>query len=176
MGVDRNAMAGAKNQSQPIDNPFVIDEGDLWGEWMRMAQRTRDAAVREADARHEYNLADARLNVCRARLFHAIRKDPGKFDLPPGKAPSNDLTEAMVQIQPDFIRAVDDVNRARKDLDYAHADVEAFLTMRKTLENAVELLALNYRAEREPTPHTPMSREVLVDRRRREARVGGGRE
>ncbi len=153
-----------------IANPFQIDP-DLWAEWSRMPSQTRDAGVRVADARHLYNVAKAKVDVERARLFHAIRKNPGHYDLADGKAPSNEVTETRVQIEPSYIKLVDEMNLRKKELDYTEADAEAFLTKRKTLENMVELVALDYHADREPRPLSGESRDRM-ERRKRDA--GGG--
>lgn len=156
---------------EKTENPFQIDSDDLWAEWARMPGRTRDACVRVADARHEYNQAKARLDIERARLFHQIRKSPGNFDLPDGKAPSNEVASSMVEIQPSYEKALNALNNAKYALDVAEADAEAYLSMRKTLENMVELLQLQYHSEREPRPLSGESRD-RIDRRKRDA--GGG--
>lgn len=159
--------------SEKPDNPFCIDQDDLAGEWLQMSKRTRDASRREADARHEHDQAKARLAVCRARLSLQIRKDPGKYDLPESKSPSNDVVDATVEVQTEYQKLQDAVFIAKRNMDYATADTEAFLTQRKALERLVELLQMNYWAEREPRPMSQGSRDMMMDRRHHAAHGGG---
>ena len=155
---------------QQRQNPFVIDNDRLDQEWLRQPQLTREAGRREADARHEHAMAKARLDVVTARLSTEIRRTPGKFGLP--DKPTVGQVEAAVTVQKDYADAVDAVNLAKRDMDYAAADTAAFLDRRKALERLVELLALDYWAEREPRAQSQKARELADDVRKRSARQG----
>lgn len=153
------------------ENPFQIDESDLWSEWAQMSGRTFRAGQRVAEARHKLNQAKARLDVERARLFHQVRKSPANFDLPDGKSPSNEVTSSVVEIQSSYVKLLHELNDAKFGLDLAEAEAEAFLTMRKSLENLVELQIMGWNAEREPRPKSQQSRDAR-DRKSRDASGG----
>ena len=160
--------------SDKLPSPFQIDENNLHTELVRIPQLTRDAGVREADARHELDKAKARLEVTRARILLVVRKDPEEFDLRP--KPNEAEVEAAVALHPDVKRATDEFNDARRNAGYAEADTSAFLAMRKSVERLVELLQLNYYSEREPHATTAAGRERMDDMRRRAIRSGGDSE
>ncbi len=145
-------------------NPFVIDETKLADEWLGQANLTREAGRREADARHAHAQAKARLDVISARLKLQIRRHPEKFSL--SEKPTVDQVETTLIVEKEYQEALDAVNVAKRNLDYATADTNAFLDRRKALERLVELASLNMWSEREPRPVSAGGREVLENRRR----------
>lgn len=153
-------------------NPFEIGN-DLWAEWERQPGLMRSAGRREADARHEHAQAKARLAVCAAALKLSMRKNPGKYDL--RDKPTADEIECALELQKEYQKAVEAVNVSKRDLDYASADTTAFVDRRKSLENRVELLALEYHSEKEPRmPASEKAREKMADRRLQSIRRGDG--
>ncbi len=150
--------------AEPRTNPFVIDLNDLAGEWQRQPKHSRDAGVREADARHEHTQAKAALAVVAARLYLRIRSDPEGYDL--RAKPTKDEIDAAVTVHEDHLAAVHRVNEAQYVWDLAKADTVAFIDRRKALENEVELLALNYRSETEPRVLSEDAGRVLARRQR----------
>ncbi len=151
------------------NNPFVIDENDLDGEWIRQAQLTRKAGHAEADAKHDLNLANANMDVTEARLALKIRNDPGKYDL--SDKPSIPEVKASVICQPEYQEATNRVIKARYEADIAEADVRAMVDRRKALERLVELLQINYYSEREPQA-SPEARQQMSERRKKSVRTG----
>lgn len=156
---------------KPPPNPFLIDENNLHTELVELPGKTRDAGIREADARHAYNMAKARLDVTRARILLAVRKNPEAFDL--RAKPNEAEVDATVDMHPDVKRDTDALYDAQRAKDYAEVDTTAMLATRKSVERLVELLQLNYYSEREPTATTRGGREKMDDMRRRAIRGGG---
>ena len=152
-------------------SPFTIDTARLDLEWARQPKLSRDAGVDEADARHAYNQAKARLAVVEARMALEIRRNYEKYDF--DKKPTKDEAKAAVVLCPEYQEAEAAVNLAKRDLDYAEAYKVAIThDRRKALENYVELLALNYVCEREPKPLSPNAQRFISRRERREAITG----
>lgn len=142
-------------------NPFSIDPHDLDGEWLIQAKLTRKAGIREADARHDHAQAKARLDVLWGKLWREVLKNPELYDLAEGKKPTEDTIKATIAVQPSYIAAVDAVNDAKRDLDYCSSDTTAFIDRRKTLENLVDLVALEYYSTQEPQAKTPKAHEAM---------------
>lgn len=160
-------------------NPFEIDPHALHVEWLRQAGLTREAGRREADARHVYAQAKARCEVVAARIKSLIRRSPGRYDLP--DRPTIDQVESTLLVLPEYQQVLEEVNLAKRDLDYATADTVAYVDRRKALEGLVELLRLDYYSERgEPRPATAAGRELIEEMaeeaRRAVRRASPGRE
>lgn len=156
-----------KTETEPI-NPFVIDQNNLDDEWLTMAQHTRAAGRREADARHAHAQAKAKLDVTAARIKLLIRRNPDKYHL--DTKPTIDQVDSTLLMEKEYQDAVEAVNLAKRDMDYASADTNAFLDRRKALERLVELLQLNYFSEKEPKAVSGASREWAENARRRSIR------
>jgi hypothetical protein len=149
------------------DNPFVIDDTDLVGEWIRQPILTRNAGRDEADARHAFNMAKAALDVLAARLRFKIRQCPEDFGL---TKPNLDDIAAAIIMHPEHVAAVEQLNVLKRNMDYMSANTSAMLDRRKALERRVELLALLYHAEKEPQAISQPAREYLNDVQRRAVR------
>lgn len=165
-------------------NPFVIDLNNLHEEWQVQAKLSRDAGHREAEAKHEMRLAkariavlEARLNVVESQLLIHVRENPEEYGMEKARPPKEVLEAAVVVAMCEDKRAVDiylQLTEAREELiraefaaDVAEADRVAFVDRRKALENEVELLKLNYFAEREQRPLNEDARRTLRNRDRR---------
>ncbi len=151
-------------------NPFAIDLAQLHEEWRRQPQLSREAGHREAEARRTLDHAKTTLKVVEAQLLLKVRLDPAKHGLDPKKL-NKELLEAVVLVQPEYLRAANDVTAAQFALGVAEADrVAVCHDRRKALENEVELLCLNYFSEAEPKPVTEGGARTLEHRRRVAAR------
>ncbi len=154
------------------ENPFVIDEGDLGGEWLRQAQLMRQVGRTEADAKHESAMAKVNLEVVAARLTIAIRNNPGEYDL--NDRPNKEQVEAAVTLQPEYQKAQKQYLEADHYAALCHADTTAMIDRRKALENRVELLKLNYYSEdAEPVARSPEGRQIAKTLRQKSTRGGG---
>lgn len=131
-----------------VEDQFTIDPHALHRELLRQPGLTRDAGNREADARHAYDQAKARLAVVEARLALAIRRNPGNYDL--REKPTVDEVNAAVLLQQQHADAVKALSDARYAMDICSTASVAMVDRRKALERLVELLQLDYYAEREP--------------------------
>lgn len=165
-------MAKVRKTADESDdtNPFVIDHANLDKEWIRQATLSRAAGRREADAKHEHAQAKAALDVVCARLRIDIRERPELYGFK-GK-PTVDQVESALVLRPEYADAVREVNLAKRDADYANADTIAFIDRRKGLERLVELLALDYYAEKEPQALSRGAREQADRLQQRAARSG----
>lgn len=150
------------------DNPFIIDENRLDRELIDLPGQTRDAGVREAEARHQVAQAKARLEVTQARILLDVRKHPNKYDL--RDKPNEAEVEAAVTVSGDYTRDLKAYNDCKYELDLAEADTNAFLTKRKSVEALVDILRLNYFAEREPSSVDPEARDKMEEMRRKALR------
>ena len=149
-------------------DPFQIDPHALDRELLKQPGMTRDAGEAEADARHAHDQAKARLAVTEARLALAVRKNPSRYDL--RDKPTVDEIEAAVVCTKEYQDAQREVIEAKYRLDVRAAHAMAQIDRRKAVERLVDLIALNYYAEREPKPHTEGGREQAAEVRRREIR------
>lgn len=144
------------------ESPFAIDPARLDRELLRQPQMSAAAGRREAQARHEHAQAKARLGVAEARLKAqearariAIRAAPTNYGLM--EKPTVDDVLAAVAIH-DWVQtaqaaveaATVEVAEALFAVEVAKADVTAYLDRRKSIEGMIELLQLDYWAEREP--------------------------
>lgn len=161
--------ATVERREEPAD-PFAIDRDRLVEEWLSQPRLTRDAGRREADARLEHSRAKAFADVTAARLKSMIRKVPSRHGLP--DRPTIGQVDDALSMLPEYQEAVEAVNVAKRDLDYATADTTAFLDRRKALERLVELLNLSYWSEKDPRANTPQAREGMENRRRHALRGG----
>jgi hypothetical protein len=152
-------------------NPFVIDENDIGGEWLRQPKLMRKAGHTEADAQHEYNQAKSRVEVVRARLWLAIRKNPLAYEL--REKPTEEDVKAAVFAHDDYQQAVREMNDAKHYADLCSADTVAMIDRRKALERRVELLSLNYFSEKEPHAPTEEARDLIDSHRKHSIRGGG---
>lgn len=152
--------------SEP-ENPFGIDPGRLDREIVNQPRASRAAGVAEADARHAHAQAKARLDVTDARLRLAIKAAPEKFGL---TKPTVDDLAAAVELHPDHQAARTALDEAKYALDVASANTNAMLDRRKMIERLVELLALDYHAEKEPFVPVGSARDRAEARLRDSAR------
>ena len=158
--------------SEPVDpSEYDIDPARLDRELLRQPGLTRRAGSPEADARHAYMQAKSRLDVVKARLTLAVRRQPSKFGL--RDKPNEAEVDAAVMLEQDYQNAVRAVNEAKFALDVAAADSNAMLDRRKAIEGLVDLLSLEYWSEREPRAATAGGRDRMDDQRRRATRGGG---
>lgn len=146
------------------DSPFDIDPSRLDKELLKQPRMSRAAGRAEAEARHALGQANARLDVVKARLYLAVRNNPANFQL--RDKPTVDEVEAAVKVNGVYEKAVQDVTEAQFAVDVAKADSVATLDRRKVLENLVELLALDFHAEREPRAHSAAGRDRADELRR----------
>jgi len=149
-------------------DPFDIDPNRLDREWLEQAKLARAAGHREAEARDTHARAKAKLDVVAARTALAVRRNPGAYNL--RDKPNQDEIEAAVILSDSHQEAVKELNDAKYALDIASADTTAFVDRRKALERLVDLLALNYRSEKEPQAHTNLGREVSEAAKKRAIR------
>lgn len=137
---------------EDLVSPFDIDPKRLDLMWLQQPRLARKAGVREADARHEYAQAKARLDIVAAQLALKIRKNPSGYDL--RAKPNADEIQAAVTIEPEYQKAVTALNRRKYELDVATAETTAFVDRRKALERLVDLMSLDFHSEREPRSKT----------------------
>jgi hypothetical protein len=149
-------------------DPLQLDPNRLDRELLVQPHLSRAAGQREAQARQDHAVAKAQLEVTAARLRLRIRTNPVGFGLK--EKPTVDDVDSAVICQKVYQDALTNLNNSKYTLDVASADVTAYLDRRKAIEGLIELMALDYYAEREPKPHTPVSRETAEQMRRREIR------
>lgn len=154
---------------QPKRDPAIIDQHALDREIVLQPGMTREAGYREADAKHRHDQAKAALAVVAARLSLAIRRSPDRYHL--RERPNQDEIEAAVLLQPEYERANNELIEAKYALDVATADTVWTLDRRKMIERLVDLLALDYYAEREPRPRSSKGRDRADEARARDVRV-----
>ena len=148
-------------------SPFTIDVARIDQEIIRTPQLTRKAGVREAEARHELAQANARLAVTAAKRRQKIRADPPAFGL--REKPNNDEVEMALQLDSLYQEAIKEVNQMEFAVGVAKAETLAMIDRRKMVERYVELMALDYFAEKEPHVRS-QARQRLEDLSRQAVR------
>jgi len=149
-------------------NPFDIDLTNLHEECRRQARLTRVAIRAEAEARWELDKAKAQRDVVWARVFHQVRRNPEAHGF--AKAPSEKDTEAYCTQDEEYQHWNAKVIDLQRDLDLHKADVTAHTDRRKMLEREVELLSIDYFADREPRPATEPARAYQTEADKKAAR------
>jgi hypothetical protein len=147
-------------------NPFEINPNELDQELIHQASLTRRVGLEEADAKHAYNQAKSRLDVIEARLKLKVKQDPESYGLDTSKPTVQDIQAAVIATE-EYQKAVAVMEQARFCLDIASVDTTAALDRRKMLERFVEILSLDYWAEREPRVRTEGARDMIEQTRRR---------
>lgn len=127
-----------------IRSPFDIDPDRLDEEWLCQSRLSRAAGAREADARHEFNKAKARLKVVRAEVLLEVRADPHLFDL--RDRPNAEEVDAAVELEDRVKAAVAAVNEAEHALDVATAEKFAVgVDRRESLRGLTDLAGMEWR-------------------------------
>lgn len=143
---------------EEASDPMAIDPDRLDREWLLQAQLTRRIGYAEAEARHVYNQAKTQLDVAEARIKLEVARNPTKFGLDE-KAKVGEVA-AAVRLDKRYRELEDAAAEAAFALDVLKVDSLACLDRRKALERLVELIALDYHAERgEPRARTEAAKQ-----------------
>lgn len=148
-------------------DPFEIDRARLDVEWLGQPRLSREAGRRRARAALVQARAEAARKLTKARLYLAVRGQPGAYGL--RDKPTVDEVDAAVEAHDDYAAAVATALDAQHELDVADADVTAYIDRRKALESLVQLTALNYATEKAPVAKTRSAPEEpgIADPRKR---------
>lgn len=146
-------------------SPFDIDPNRLDRELISQPRMSAAAGRAEAEARLNHARAKSRLEMVKARVRLSVRADPVAHDL--GPKPTVDDVEAAVVVSTQYQEAEAAVIAAKFEADVAAGDTVAYLDRRKAVEGLIELLALDYYAGREVTPHRGGPRDAADELRKR---------
>lgn len=149
----------------PPDEFLTIDVTRLDEEWLDQPRLTRRVCAAEADARHEWTKAKARLDVVSAELSLNVRRNPDVYDL---DKPTEKSIEATILLQPKYQAALEEVNDLKHALDLHTADVSATIDRRRALERSVDLAQMEYFGE--PKARSAATRELDHEAKKEDAR------
>lgn len=125
-----------------------IDAYRLDDEWLEQPKHFLKWCERLAEKRLQLDQVKSKLDIVKAELDSEIRENPGEFDLP--KVTESAVANTVVT-QPEYRKAVENLNKARYEQNLAQAAVDALEQRKKALENLVSLHGMQYFAElREP--------------------------
>ena len=119
-------------------DPYALDE-----EWLRQPSLYMKYSLLVADAEKKRGLAKERLDVTKAELERAIRKDPDKYIPTEIKLTEAVITSTIV-LQPAYREDNSKLTEANYELDILQAAVRAFDHRKSALENEVRLWVGNY--------------------------------
>lgn len=152
--------------------PWEVDPHALDREWLKQARLSRDTGTDEADCKHALNKASARLKLKAAQLRADIRRNPESYGFGAKKPSIDEVDDAMTSHEA-YQTAVAEEIEAQLAFDRAKAiTVAVSHDRRKTLENLVELLRLDYFSEKDHDTSVGRAREG-VDRTLLRERSGG---
>lgn len=118
-----------------------IDINALHEEWLKQPVLYMKYAELAVQAQKERDKAKENLEVVRATLDRAMRKEPGNYGL--DKVTESALSATIVS-HPDYLRANDALIEANYKLNLYDAAIKAFEHKKKALENQVQLWTMGY--------------------------------
>ncbi len=152
-------MAKRQNDDDDYD-PVDVDVNHLDREWQAQPRLMRQASVKATKARKAHSEAKAKLDVVTSELGLAIRRTPERFGF--SKAPSNDVVDACVIVQPEYQRAQSALIQAKYELDLLEDEVTALSHKKAALENSVILFCRDYGSEcKLPKEQSGQAREKM---------------
>lgn len=123
------------------ENDIMIDESALDVEWLDQPRLFLKYAKHLAECRRKLDIAKEELELVKAELDKDIRSNPDKYEL-------SKITESVVQntivLQKRYIKAVQNLNDVKYEVDIALAAVRAFEQRKDALENLVKLHGQQY--------------------------------
>ena len=151
-----------KYKNRSFEELLEIDEMRLDQEWKDHSDRFAYFGQKQAESRSEWEQAKAKLEVVKAELDLAIRKNPENYGLP--KVTESVIASAIVT-QPSYQETQQAVIEAKHAMDVYAVAVEAFEHRKKSLENLVSLHLSNYYA----APKAPAGKQEEVDEMRKKS-------
>ncbi|MCJ7747871.1 MAG: hypothetical protein MUP27_09010 [Desulfobacterales bacterium] len=134
-------------------DPFMLDE-----EWLRQPGLFMKYSEAAAEAQRVRDLVKEKVDVIKAELDQAIRKDPAKFGL-------EKLTETVVAgtilLQPKYVEVADALVEANFKLNILQSAVRAFDHRRSALENVVKLWLGSYFSGPKTPRDIPGGRRII---------------
>lgn len=136
---------------------FSIDPLRLDRECLKQANAYFDVAKDLAEARRTYDALQSELQVLKADLDLAIRKDPAKYDL--DKVTESTVASA-VTVAKEVVELNQEIRAARYEMDVLTGALEAMQHRKRALEKLVDLHLSNYYSEPQLTKE---GREAVDD-------------
>jgi len=160
-----------------FDRDSDIDEQALDVEWLEQTRLAVKYAKNSAYWNDKVRRLEERKKIIRSQIIIRANKSPSKT-LGKDKPTASDF-EAYYRSQPEYIEAVDALNDAMEEAEYAEiAKNEICYTKKKALENLVILHGQQYFAG--PSVPRDLSQERIVSERHKSAnariRIGSRRE
>jgi len=125
-----------------------IDETALDIEWLEQATLMLKYSRHAAEVRAAFDKAKEKLELTRAELDKAIRKEPELFEV---EKVTDKAIESAILVQPEYKRASEEYLQLKFEYDIAAGAVKAFDARKDALENLVRLNGQQYFAG----PKTP---------------------
>lgn len=141
----------AEQADEDLDFVLRTDVTRLDEQWDLLPRVHHHYSLRLADARRRHSEAEAELEVQEAELSKSIRLTPERYGHNTGKAPSNDVVEMLVLLQPEYREARREVIQAKHEVDVLQATIHTLGYAKANFENQTFLWAKDYNsAPREP--------------------------
>jgi len=123
------------------EQELAIDPHSLDEEWLRQSGLYMKYSEAAAEAERIRDLAKEKINVVRAELDKAIRKDPDKYGL---EKVTDTPVAATILLQQEYKVASEALIQANYELNMFQSAVRAFDNKRSALENMVRLWLGSY--------------------------------
>lgn len=148
------------------DEFHEIDQYNLDAEWIRQPKLYWKYAKKLADARVELDRKKTAIDVLKAEIDKAIRKNPAKFGLE--KITESAIVNVITE-RKEFQQATEEMHEAKHGVDILMAAVMTLDHRKRALENLVDLHGQNYFSE----PRAKANGKEAVDKMlKRRARRG----
>lgn len=153
-----------------VELDLQIDPYRLDDEWVEAASLYGRYAMELADARRDFEEAKAALELAKAEIDTAIRRDPEAFGL--AKSTENAVAAAIPQ-QDNYKEATQEVINARHRMDIVDGAVKSLDHRKKGLEKLVDLYFGEYYSKPRASAE---SREQMDEAEKRAVRQKGRRQ
>lgn len=120
-----------------------VSVNTLQEQWESLPEDVKIWQQQLAEAMQEQALADQRLTLAEAKASVAIRKNPQDFGFP---KVTEDTVKALVTVQPEVEKALDDLVKAKNNVTALKAVVEALDVKRSALKYLSELTLVGFTA------------------------------
>jgi disulfide oxidoreductase YuzD len=129
------------NKEFSYEQDLAIDPHSLDEEWLRQPGLFMKYSEAATDAQRIRDIAKEKVDVVKAELAKAIRKDPAKYGV--DKVTENVVAETVL-LQPEYKKAVEELVEMNFKFNILQSAVRAFDHKRGALENVVKLWLGSY--------------------------------
>ena len=123
---------------------LAIDPSMLDEEWLEHPVKYLNYCNLQTDAQLERDKAKERLEVVKSQMDFKVRNNPGKYDLPTDKKPTETQISAAVYLSLEYQNANEELTELNYEYNMISNAVKAFDHRKKALENYVTLYVTQF--------------------------------